>query len=531
MVTSNVPVPDGSADYEVKATIRTYYYSMFVWRSAPRSTVSICAEAPTVETYYRVKLTNVPKSGSGQATLSVVKSLSGTTYSLGSTSVYVHNGMVLRAVIHGQELRVYMDGALRFLQTDSSISTGMPGFGGYYFPERSAISLGELGPIDRTAPSAIPVNDVSRTGTMTAVYLQWPAQTDGPDGVGLYSYVIYRDGQLLDRVAGTSYVDQAIETGHTYSYSISAEDFHGNASAPATFEVSIPTEALPPIEDGDGRRTGVRSTGSYWGAAGEQIDTHSGNLNFTLPLLTAVARGGMSVPFALSYNSQMWRKDAGGTWKLGRDVGYGFGWRLQAGSITPVYADGQLHHFVFTDSTGAVYRLSVCTDGHIWKSVESVFFEFDVTTGRLWFPNGSFWLMGSTSAGTEQDSGSRYPTLMQDSNGNQIVVRYYPGIGMADPNTSARIQEIEDIRATLIGADHYASYTFSYNTDTIPHLTAIQFRRASPSPSPSTTGRTSPWCPPFRRPPAMKMWIFFKTSRRWASDSSTVSSTTTVPAS
>jgi hypothetical protein len=50
---------------------------------------------------------------------------------------------------------------------------------------------------------------------------------------------------------------------------------------------------------------------------------------------------------------------------------------------------------------------------------------------------------------------------MQDSNGKQIVVRYYPGIGMSEPNTSARIQEIEDIRATSY-LDRYASYVFTY---------------------------------------------------------------------
>jgi hypothetical protein len=53
----------------------------------------------------------------------------------------------------------------------------------------------------------------------------------------------------------------------------------------------------------------VRPDGAYWGAMGEQIDTLSGNLNYTLPLLNPVARGGMSVPFALSYNSQNWRRD------------------------------------------------------------------------------------------------------------------------------------------------------------------------------------------------------------------------------
>ena len=31
------------------------------------------------------------------------------------------------------------------------------------------------------------------------------------------------------------------------------------------------------------------------------------------------------------------RQDRGGTWKLGYDVRYGFGWQLLAGSIMPYY--------------------------------------------------------------------------------------------------------------------------------------------------------------------------------------------------
>jgi hypothetical protein len=56
------------------------------------------------------------------------------------------------------------------------------------------------------------------------------------------------------------------------------------------------------------------------------------------------------VPFVLSNNSQLWRKDTGGAWKLGRDVG--FRWKLQAGSLMPVYTGSYVtvHHYVFTDS-------------------------------------------------------------------------------------------------------------------------------------------------------------------------------------
>ncbi|MCI0718723.1 MAG: hypothetical protein L0338_07070, partial [Acidobacteria bacterium] len=63
-----------------------------------------------------------------------------------------------------------------------------------------------------------------------------------------------------------------------------------NTSVPANL-----TLTTPPAGAVDPRRTGVRPTGSYWGAEGEQIDLLSGNLNFTLPLLRAQGRGGWGV--------------------------------------------------------------------------------------------------------------------------------------------------------------------------------------------------------------------------------------------
>jgi hypothetical protein len=67
----------------------------------------------------------------------------------------------------------------------------------------------------------------------------------------------------------------------------------------------------------DPRRVGVRALGSYWGGAGEQIDTASGNVNFSLPLLKVQSRGGWGATFMLSYNSQMWRKDPNGAiWRV-----------------------------------------------------------------------------------------------------------------------------------------------------------------------------------------------------------------------
>ena len=50
---------------------------------------------------------------------------------------------------------------------------------------------------------------------------------------------------------------------------------------------------------GPARRVGVRPTGAFWGAAGEQIDLLSGTPEFALPLIKAQSRGGWSATFML----------------------------------------------------------------------------------------------------------------------------------------------------------------------------------------------------------------------------------------
>ena len=65
----------------------------------------------------------------------------------------------------------------------------------------------------------------------------------------------------------------------------------------------------------------------YWGAAGEQVDLLSGNLNYSIPLIQSQGRAGLAATFALSYNSQIWRQTSNPntSWLLGRDLGYGLG--------------------------------------------------------------------------------------------------------------------------------------------------------------------------------------------------------------
>ena len=273
------------------------------------------------------------------------------------------------------------------------------------------------------------------------LYLDWVPVADNSDGTGVQFYYVYRNGQEIARASTSNATDCAVTAGQSYTYRFSAADFHANVATPTDVVVTAgpgpppnPPHYVPP----DPVRVGVRSTGAYWGAAPEQIDTRSGNLNFTVPLLRAMRRGRWSVPFALSYNSQLWFKEGAGQTKLGADVGYGFGWKLLAGALTPIWDSYNLVYYLFTDSSGAEYRLDVNENG-VWRSSQGAYVYYDPNTGRLNFPDGSNWQMSSVSSINEQDAGTSYPTLMRDSNGNEVRLEYAQGIGGVGANTSARV--------------------------------------------------------------------------------------------
>ena len=108
--------------------------------------------------------------------------------------------------------------------------------------------------------------------------------------------------------------------------------------------------------------------------------------------------------------------------------------------------------------------------------VGEIYVTFDANTYELHFPNGSFWTMGCVSASSEPDSGVMYPTLMEDTNGNQILIRYNAASGANWTNSSSRISEIEDVRAINNGGGDYQTYVFTYSSTLyggIPHLLSI----------------------------------------------------------
>lgn len=428
--------------------------------------------------YYSVEVQNIAISASGScsATLKVYRRSSGILTELTSVpNVRCRSGMELRVVMSGGSglgngLAVYIDGVLWSFVADVQLY-GRPGIGAYggqlggFGPKLRSV---RFGPVETTAPQAVSSTSLAASYFNSCVNLHWAGAQDDANGAGVYGYRIYRGGSFLGLIAEGEFQDCATSPNTTYTYEIRSQDYHQNVSTGTSVTVRVPAAG-----DVDPRRVGAAPTGTYWGGAGEQIDTRSGNLNFSIPLLSAQGRKGKSVGFFLNYNSQAWRKDSAGTWKVGQDVGYGFGWTLMAGSITPVWdSSNTLVRFIFRDATGAEHSLTQSADG-FWRSHDGSFLTYDASTYRVRFNDGSFWIMGAVSGGGEDDAGTRYPTEFRDSDNNHIRVRYAAGVGMAWTNSSARISEIEDVRAVSDDTTGRSwTYAFSYNQDSIPHLTA-----------------------------------------------------------
>jgi hypothetical protein len=222
-------------------------------------------------------------------------------------------GMTLRMVLRGNQLMVWNGTSWNNYQ-DNDISSGQPAVGITIDYQTSWISNVQFGAIDTVAPPAINQAQMAATAAPHWVDLQWPAGADNAGGIGLQGYAVYRNGTYFGSTSTPQFRDEAVSPGNSapYTYTVYPYDLHGNYSTvPATIAVTAPAATQP-----DQMRTGVRANGAYWGAAGEQIDLLSGNLNFSIPLFKALGRGGWGVTFALSYNSQMWRQD-NATWLLG----------------------------------------------------------------------------------------------------------------------------------------------------------------------------------------------------------------------
>jgi hypothetical protein len=334
-----------------------------------------------------VEVANPTWSGSNcSASLNIFSQAGvGTLTTLASGAIGCHNGMVIRSVITSiNSIVVYVDNVYRSQAGGLAITSGQPGVGVSSAPSGTGISTVDIGHFDSTPPGTINPSSIAVTALPNRVDFQFQGVMDDANGIGMSVYTLARSGAFAagSPASQAGFSDPSVTPGSTYSYTLYAGDYHLQASS-TTVTVNVPSSGIDP------RGVGVRPLGSYYGGAGEQIDLRSGNMNYTMPLLKPQARGGWSIGFNLSYNSQNWLQTASSTWHYGRDVGYGYGWRLQAGSLTPVYADyWNVHHYLFIDSTGAEYRLDQNTGG-VWSSKEGIYIYYDSNVGKLFFKDGT----------------------------------------------------------------------------------------------------------------------------------------------
>jgi chitodextrinase len=83
---------------------------------------------------------------------------------------------------------------------------------------------------DTQAPT-VPANLSASAVSSSQINLTWSASTDN---VGVTGYKVYRNGTQVATRATTSYSDAGLNSGSTYSYSVSAYDAAGNESAQST---------------------------------------------------------------------------------------------------------------------------------------------------------------------------------------------------------------------------------------------------------------------------------------------------------
>jgi hypothetical protein len=394
----------------------------------------------------------------------------------------------IRFVAIGSTLLVWVNDDIAFYIIDSDLTTGNAGVGARSTCSACAIERADIGHLDTAGPNAVDNLTVSRFPSVTRLRWQVPldnVQAGGTNpGIGVGLYEIYKNGAYLTSLTNTSPQGQTVEWTDpaapsptaTYTYQVRAIDRH--LSYGTATSVTAPPAAV--LTTYDARQVGVKALGSYWGAGGESIDLRSGNLNYTMPMVAGQIRGGGKAPVSLSHNTQSWQKLGSTEWRVGKDTGYGFGWRMMLGSVTRVVDGTNPTYYVFADSSGSEYKLNY-QNGSRYYSAEGFQATFDDNPGAslpwtMYFNDGSRWEFGCISASGEDDADVRYPTRVTDTNGNYVDVRYGVGVGAVALNTSSRIQAIEDVRAVQVGSE-WRTYSFNYGPvpqgESIPHLTSI----------------------------------------------------------
>lgn len=143
---------------------------------------------------------------------------------------------------------------------------------------RYGVKLAPLAPLDATPPLA-PPGVTASPPDHRRLELTWQPASD-PD-TGIAQYKIYRDGQPLATVKGWRYLDAGLQERTTYSYEVSAINYHGLEGPKSVPELlTTPADVTPPAlasvaASGDPARVSVVFDEPVEAASAEEPDHYS----------------------------------------------------------------------------------------------------------------------------------------------------------------------------------------------------------------------------------------------------------------
>ena len=223
--------------------------------------------APLTVYNYAVAAYDAAGNTSTQATLSNVQTTADTSIPTTPTNVTVGNRTITSIILNWSAstdnvavtgYKIYRNGIqVGTSATTTYTDTGLTASTTYSYTIAAndaannnsgfsiAISASTL--TDTVAPT-VPGAPTSPSQTTNSITLNWTASTDN---VAVTGYLIYRNGIQVGTSTTTSYTDNGLTTGSSYTYTIAARDAIGNTSTQST-TIILTTIVKPGDINGDG---------------------------------------------------------------------------------------------------------------------------------------------------------------------------------------------------------------------------------------------------------------------------------------
>lgn len=246
--------PDATNQYEVAMTLALVNsggnYVLYLEASS-----NALLGSSSSGTFYAFAVQNPTLANGGcSASATLYRVVTGSVTQISSVSVPCANGIVYHAAAGNDGALHFWANNVEYIQyTDAQPLTGRPGVGGYGMPSGNGVSRIQLGPCDRTAPGAVALNSVQNYALSIEVDLQTGGSADDANGVGINAYRWYRDGVAVASTRAPAWSDVGVSAGTSHSYSVQAQDHHGNVSSLSTFPITVPPPWLSmPVRSGSG---------------------------------------------------------------------------------------------------------------------------------------------------------------------------------------------------------------------------------------------------------------------------------------